>query len=62
MTGPRSLPRGYPSHVGVPRDGVFPPGQGSRGSTGYAAGGMPLAFKQEDFLVFAKKFGWPNCW
>ena len=36
-------PRGVPSQV--------PPGQDRR-STHYTAGGMPLAFTQEDFLVF----------
>ena len=33
-------------------DGVPPPRQSSIASTCYAAGGMPLAFMQEDFLVF----------
>ena len=60
---------------GVPRTGVFPgqdwdtpsqPGLGypsprhnSRASTCYAAGGMPLAFAQEDFLVINKKDSFP---
>ena len=39
---------------GTPRtlDGVPPPRQISIASTCYTAGGMPLAFTQEDFLVF----------
>ena len=46
------LARGYP-RAGYPQDrtGVPPPGQNSRKSTCYVAGGMPLAFTQEDFLV-----------
>ena len=59
--------RGYPSQwwgtpcpeIGYPlpplsRDGVPPPLQGydNRLSTWYAAGGMPLAFTQEDCLMF----------
>ena len=33
-------------------DWVYPPRQISIASTSYAAGGVPLAFTQEDFLVF----------
>ena len=32
-------------------DGVLPPRQSNIASTCYSAGGMPLAFTQEDFLV-----------
>ena len=39
-------PSGYP-----PRRGGDP-GQDNIGSTCYTAGGMPLAFTQEDFLIF----------
>ena len=44
-----------PAMAGVPppppsRDGI-PPRQNSRASTCHAAGGMPLAVTQEDFLV-----------
>ena len=66
MTDPRSLPGGYPS----PRQGVpLRPGQGSwvppdrdgapptqQWGTCYTADGMPLAFTQEDSLVFQIKF------
>ena len=49
--GVRVPPRGGggSSHVG----GV--PGQDNRRSTHYTAGGMPLAFTQEDFLVYGNK-------
>ena len=48
---------GYPPRPGIgspfPQtwDGVPPPRQVSIANTCYAAGGMPLAFTQEDFLV-----------
>ena len=50
----RSGWEGYPGQVWMPR--VLPPPhplirQSSIASTCYAAGGMPLAFTQEDFLV-----------
>ena len=66
---PQSWPGGYLStgySPGQDRTGVplspppgqvrmgYPPGQNSRASTYYAAGGMPLAFTQEDFLVFVR--------
>ena len=42
---------GYPMSGGVPH--LWPPiAQSSIASTSYAAGGVPLAFTQEDFLVF----------
>ena len=43
--------RGYPPGKGVP-----PPHQTSTACTCYAAGGVPLAFTQEDFLVLEDKF------
>ena len=43
----------YPPRGGTRSGGV--PGQDNRRSTHYTAGGMPLAFMQEDFLVFVKK-------
>ena len=66
VAGPRSLPGGYPV-LGYPlarsECGTLsqdwgtspppsPPGQNSRASTYYAAGGMPLAFTREDCLVW----------
>ena len=42
-----------PGGFGYPPGGV--PGQDNRRSTHYMAGGMPLAFTQEDFLVQSKK-------
>ena len=58
-------PLPQPGQDGVPslaRDGVLPsPGQGSRWSTWYAAGGMPFAFTQEDFLVLPLKIT-SNTW
>ena len=48
---------GVPGVASLPRlDGVPPPiRQSSIASTCYPAGGMPLAFTHEDFLVFIKK-------
>ena len=47
--GPHPGPgMGYPPDMGR----GTPPGQISIASTCYAAGSMPLAFTQEDFLVF----------
>ena len=40
----------YPPQQGQPGGGY--PGQDNIGSTCYMTGGMPLAFTQEDFLVF----------
>ena len=40
-----------PPHRGYPPSGV-PPYQSSTACTFYAAGGVPLAFMQEDFLVY----------
>ena len=63
---PRGTP-GYPPTImtgwGVPPpwlDGVPPPPirQNSTASTCYAAGGMPLAFTQEDFLVISVIKNW----
>ena len=60
-TLPRSRWEGYPIQLtGVPHPAngeVLPqaggtPHQGSMACTCYAAGGMPLAFTQEDFLVY----------
>ena len=48
----QSSPRGYPPSIRL--DAATPPPPGRRSSTVstcYAAGGMPLAFTQEDFLV-----------
>ena len=40
----------------APQPGIgYPLGENSRGSTCYVAGRMPLAFTQEDFLVFILK-------
>ena len=47
--GPGTPPGGVPSQVPPLGGGV--PGQDNRRSTHYTAGGMPLAFTQEDFLV-----------
>ena len=53
---PPDLGQGTPSDLGwgTPRtwDGVPHPPSPSIVSTSYVAGGMPLAFTQEDFLVF----------
>ena len=51
--GTRSGPGpGTPPQGGYPvRWGGGVPGQDNRRSTHYTAGGMPLAFTQEDFLV-----------
>ena len=43
--------QGYPPGIGTPNMGT-PSVQDNRWSTWYAAVGMPLAFTQEDFLVF----------
>ena len=54
---PVSGPGGYPiSGGGVPA--VAPPPGIASTCYYYAAGGMPVAFTQEDFLVFA--FYWRN--
>ena len=49
------LARGYPSPVA--RTGESPRRQRSRADTCYAAGDMPLAVRQGDFLVFSI-FNW----
>ena len=46
---PVRYPPGGGTQSGTPPGGV--PGQDNRRSTHYTAGGMPLAFTQEDFLV-----------
>ena len=49
--GPRA---GVPCPLagGTPQQGILPPNRSSIACTCYAVGGMPLAFTQEDFLVF----------
>ena len=57
-----------PGQDGVPPSqdwGTPPPGQNIRARTCYAAGGMPLAFMQEDCLVFnmnIEDFLYPTRW
>ena len=58
-------PGGYPvpGPGGYPIPGLggtpgTPPRQSSTASTCYAAGGVPLAFTQEDFLVFCDKLNY----
>ena len=48
--GPGTPPRGGYRGLGTPPRGGYP-GRTNRRSTHYTAGGMPLAFTQEDFLV-----------
>ena len=59
VTGPRSFPRrGYP----YPRAAPPGPGQNNRACTCYSAGGIPLAFTQEDCLVCSVLFFCSICW